>query len=131
MRLRRRRARARAGPRARSCSARWPAAAVAAVVVGEVGAYGGAARAPAAAASADNLLLAAEEAVVETAEVARAGYREVSTRENAMFNLLTSFAATFIAVRRITYTLRGRPRVGPFRNVRSAGATSTTSCPGS
>jgi hypothetical protein len=49
--------------------------------------------------------------------VARAGYREVSTRENAIFNLLTSFAATFIAVRTITYLLRRRRSFGPFRNV--------------
>jgi hypothetical protein len=63
-------------------------------------------------------ILAAEEAVAEAARVARVGYREVSTRENSMFNLLTSFAATFILVRSITYTLRRRRRVGPFRNVR-------------
>jgi hypothetical protein len=63
-------------------------------------------------------LLAAEEAVAETAQVARAGYREAPTRENSVFNLLTSFAATFILVRSITYTLRSRPNLGPFRNVR-------------
>ena len=63
-------------------------------------------------------LLAAEEAVAETARVARAGYREVSTRENSIFNLLTSFATTFILVRSVTYALRQRPRVGPFRNLR-------------
>jgi hypothetical protein len=63
-------------------------------------------------------ILAAEEAVAEAARVARAGYQEVSTRENSMFNLLTSFAATFILVRSVTYALRGRPTVGPFRNVR-------------
>jgi hypothetical protein len=50
--------------------------------------------------------------------VARVGYREVSTRENSMFNLLTSFAATFIVVRSVTYALRRRPSVGPFRNLR-------------
>jgi hypothetical protein len=66
----------------------------------------------------DHPLLAAEEAVAETARVARAGYRDVSTRENSMFNLLTSFATTFILVRSVTYALRERPRVGPFRNMR-------------
>ena len=66
----------------------------------------------------DHPLLAAEEAVAEAARVARVGYREVSTRENAMFNLLTSFAATFIVVRSVTYALRRRPSVGPFRNLR-------------
>jgi hypothetical protein len=63
-------------------------------------------------------LLAAEEAVAETAQVARAGYRDAPTRENSMFNLLTSFAATFILVRSVTYTLRGRRNFGPFRNLR-------------
>jgi hypothetical protein len=66
----------------------------------------------------DHPLLAAEEAVAEAARVARVGYREVSTRENSMFNLLTSFAATFIVVRSVTYALRRRPSVGPFRNLR-------------
>jgi hypothetical protein len=66
----------------------------------------------------DHPLLAAEEAVADAARVARAGYREVSTRENSMFNLLTSFATTFILVRSVTYALRQRPRVGPFRNLR-------------
>jgi hypothetical protein len=56
--------------------------------------------------------------VAQTAQVARAGYREVSTRENSMFNLLTSFSATFILVRSVTYGLRRRQTVGPFRNVR-------------
>src|SRR5829696_6864056 len=67
---------------------------------------------------ADHPILAAEEAVAETARVARAGYREVSTRENSIFNLFTSFAATFILVRSVTYALRRRPTLGPFRNLR-------------
>ena len=66
----------------------------------------------------DHPLLAAEEAVAETARVARLGYREVSTRENSLFNLLTSFATTFLLVRSVTYALRERPTVGPFRNLR-------------
>jgi hypothetical protein len=66
----------------------------------------------------DHPILAAEEAVTETARVARAGYREVSTRENSVFNLLTSFAATFLLVRSVTYGLRERRTMGPFRNVR-------------
>jgi hypothetical protein len=66
---------------------------------------------------APSLLVAAEEAVAETAQVARAGYREVSTRENAMFNLLSSFVGTFLAARGVTYLLRSQPRVGPFRNM--------------
>jgi hypothetical protein len=66
----------------------------------------------------DHPLLAAEEAVADAARVARVGYREVSGRENAMFNLLTSFAGSFIVVRSVTYSLRRRSSVGPFRNVR-------------
>jgi hypothetical protein len=62
--------------------------------------------------------LAAEGAVAETAQVARAGYRDVSTRENSMFNLLTSFASTFILARSTTYLLRGRKTFGPLRSLR-------------
>lgn len=67
---------------------------------------------------ADDALQAAAEAVAETAEVARTGYRQVSTRENAMFNLLTSFFGSFVLARGITTLLRSRSRVGPFRSVR-------------
>jgi hypothetical protein len=35
-----------------------------------------------------------------------------------MFNLLSSFVATFLSARGITYLLRRRSRVGPFRNLR-------------
>ena len=92
-------------------------AAVAAVVVGEIGRVWRRGSAPLPQ-DTDHILAAAEEAVAETAEVARAGYREVSTRENSMFNLLTSFAATFIAVRSLTYLLRGGRTFGPFRTMR-------------
>jgi hypothetical protein len=67
---------------------------------------------------APSLLVAAEEAVAETAQVARAGYREVSTRENATFNMLSSFVGTFLAARGVTYLLRDQRRVGPFRNLK-------------
>jgi hypothetical protein len=66
---------------------------------------------------APSLLVAAEEAVAETAQVARAGYREVSTRENATFNMLSSFVGTFLAARGVTYLLRDQRRVGPFRDL--------------
>jgi hypothetical protein len=92
-------------------------AAVLAVLVGEIGRVWRRGSAPLPQET-PHLLAAAEEAVAETAEVARAGYREVSTRENSMFNLLTSFAGTFLAVRSITYLLRRRSSFGPFRNVR-------------
>src|SRR5829696_5586588 len=115
-RLRRRQARTLAPGRGTLVLGAVATAAVAAVVIGEVGRVWKRGHAPLPA-EADDLLLAAEEAVAETAQVARAGYREVSTRENAMFNLLTSFAGTFLLARGITYLLRGRSSVGPFRNV--------------
>ena len=66
----------------------------------------------------DDLIGAAEEAVTETVEAAVVGYQDVSSKENAMFNLLTGFVATFGVVRGVTYLLRRRSSVGPFRNVR-------------
>jgi hypothetical protein len=93
------------------------AAAVIAVIATEVGRVWRRGSAPLPL-EADRLLSAAEEAVVETAEVARAGYGQVSKRENALFNMLTSFAGTFLLVRWLTYLLRHRKRWGPFRNVR-------------
>ena len=66
----------------------------------------------------DDVLTAAEEAVAETAQVAVAGYQEVSGRENAMFNLLTAFVATFLTARFVTFRLRRASRVGPFRDFR-------------
>ena len=66
---------------------------------------------------ADDPLGAAAEAVAETAEVARTGYREASTEENSMFNLLTAFVTTFVVTRSITTLLRRRRTFGPFRNL--------------
>jgi hypothetical protein len=59
-----------------------------------------------------------DHALADAARVARAGYRDVPTRENSLFNLLTSFSTTFIVVRWVTYGLRERRTVGPFRNLR-------------
>jgi hypothetical protein len=66
---------------------------------------------------ADDVLQAAEEAVVETIEATLAGYQDVSVRENATFMLLTSFVTTFASARGIAYVLRGRTALGPFRNI--------------
>jgi hypothetical protein len=66
---------------------------------------------------AEDLLSAAEEAVAETVEAARAGYQDVSVRENATFMLLISFVATFASARGISYMLRRRRTVGPFRDL--------------
>ena len=87
-----------------------------AVVAGELGRVWRRGSAPPPA-EADGLL-AARTAVSETASVARAGYHEVSRRENALFNLLASFSAAFTAARWVTYLLRRRRSVGPFRSVR-------------
>jgi hypothetical protein len=67
---------------------------------------------------ADGILAAAEEAVAETVEAARAGYQEAPVLENATFMLLTSFVTIFISARGISYLLRRRSSVGPFRDLR-------------
>ena len=66
----------------------------------------------------DNVIDAAAEAAGETVAVAVSGYRDMARRENALFNLLGSFALSFSLARGITYLLRSYQRVGPFRNVR-------------
>ena len=66
----------------------------------------------------DSVIDAAAEAAGETMAVALEGYRETPRRENALFNLLASFTASFSLARGITYLLRRRPQVGPFRNLR-------------
>jgi hypothetical protein len=67
-----------------------------------------------------DVLHAAELAVEETVTAARAGYADAPGRANALFNLLASFVGTFAAARGITYLLRGRRRVGPFRDLHIA-----------
>jgi hypothetical protein len=67
---------------------------------------------------ADDVLDAAAEAAGETVAVAVSGYRETPRRENALFNLLASLSLSFSLARGITYLLRRRKRVGPFRNLR-------------
>ena len=66
----------------------------------------------------DRVLDAAGQAAGETVAVAVSGYREMPRRENALFNLLASFSASFSLARGITYLLRRHERVGPFRNLR-------------
>ncbi|MBA3263767.1 MAG: hypothetical protein H0T69_15080 [Thermoleophilaceae bacterium] len=106
-----------AADRATLCLGAVAGVAVAAVAAGEIGRVWRRGSAPLPR-EADSLVLAVEEVMAETAQVARAGYREVSTRENATFNLLSSFVVTFIVARVITYGLRHRSRVGPFRSLR-------------
>jgi hypothetical protein len=92
------------------------AASITATVVAEVGRVWRHGSAPLPS-EADDVLQAAEEAVVETIEAALAGYQDVSVRENAMFMMLGSFVTTFASARGIAYLLRGRRRLGPFRDV--------------
>jgi hypothetical protein len=66
----------------------------------------------------DRVLGAAGQAAGETVAVAVEGYREMPRRENALFNLLASFATSFSLARGITYLLRSRRRFGPFRSLR-------------
>ena len=66
----------------------------------------------------DRVLDAAGQAAGEAVAVAVSGYREMPRRENALFNLLASFAASFSLARGISYLLRSRRRFGPFRSLR-------------
>jgi hypothetical protein len=68
-----------------------------------------------------DLLHAAQEAVTETVEAAAVGYQEVSTRENALFNLLASFVTSFVVARGVALLLRSRRSVGPFRDLSVGG----------
>ena len=65
----------------------------------------------------DHVLDAAGQAAGETVAVAVSGYREMPRRENALFNLLASLVGSFSLARGVTYLLRRRRRVGPFRNL--------------
>jgi hypothetical protein len=63
-----------------------------------------------------DLLGSADAVVRETAAVARAGYEEASTRENALLNVLGSFSLTFGVARLSTFVIRRRRgrRLGPL-----------------
>jgi hypothetical protein len=65
----------------------------------------------------DSVLDAAGQAAGEAVAVAVSGYREMPRRENALLNLLASFAASFSLARGITYLLRRRRRFGPLGNL--------------
>jgi hypothetical protein len=66
----------------------------------------------------DDVIGAAEEAAREAVSVAVEGYKQGSTRENALLNLLGSFSLTFGIARMSTHVIRRRGQFGPFRNVR-------------
>jgi hypothetical protein len=61
---------------------------------------------------------AAGEAAAETVAVAAAGYQAAPSKENTLFNLFASFVISSVLSRGIAFTLRGRGRFGPFRNLR-------------
>ena len=65
----------------------------------------------------DDVPEAAREAAVETVEVVVQGYRSGTARENALLNLLLSYALTAGIVRLSTHSIRARGRFGPIRNV--------------
>ena len=65
----------------------------------------------------DDLLEAASTATLETIAVVREGYRATSNRENAVFNLLVSFTATFGITRASTALIRSGRGYGVFRNL--------------
>ncbi len=88
----------------------------AAVIVGEVAHVWRRGEAPLPSET-DDVAAAAEQAIEQTVEVAKAGYRGGSTRENALLNLALSFSATFVGVRASTFVIRRRGRFGPIRNV--------------
>jgi hypothetical protein len=65
----------------------------------------------------DDVVGAAEIAIGQTVEVARAGYRGGSRRENALLNLLLAFTATFMFARASTAVIHERGQFGPIRNM--------------
>ena len=65
----------------------------------------------------DDLLEAASTATLETIAVVREGYRATSDRENAVFNLLVSFTATFGMTRGTTALIRSGKGYGVFRDL--------------
>ncbi|TML05111.1 MAG: hypothetical protein E6G41_10655 [Actinobacteria bacterium] len=58
------------------------------------------------------------ETLREAVDIVAAGYRTGTARENALFNLLSTFSLTFIAARLSTWSIRRRGTAGPFRNLR-------------
>jgi hypothetical protein len=65
----------------------------------------------------DHVVEAGLEAGRETVEVTVAGYRFGDPKENALLNLLLSYALTFAVVRASTHTIRERGSFGPIRNL--------------
>ena len=66
-------------------------------------------------ANAGHYVEAGRTAASETFGVLREGYHAGSTRENAVFNMLVGFAATFGGARAVTFLIRAG--IGPFGNL--------------
>ena len=58
------------------------------------------------------------ETLREAVDIVAAGYRSGTARENALFNLLSAFSATFGLARLSTWSIRRRGTAGPFRNLK-------------
>jgi hypothetical protein len=58
------------------------------------------------------------ETLREAVDIVAAGYRSGTARENALFNLLSSFSLAFGIARLSTWSIRHRGAAGPFRNLR-------------
>jgi len=58
------------------------------------------------------------ETLREAVDIVAAGYRSGTARENALFNLLFAFSATFGLARLSTWSIRRRGTAGPFRNLK-------------
>jgi hypothetical protein len=82
----------------------------------------GSAELPAETEGPSELLGAAGTATLETIAVVREGYKAVSTRENAVFNLLAAFTVTFGLTRATTTLIRSGKGHGILRNL-SVGQT--------
>jgi hypothetical protein len=65
----------------------------------------------------DDVVHAAEIAIGQTVQVARAGYQSGSRRENALLNLLLAFTATFVFARASTAVIHERGHFGPLRDL--------------
>ena len=76
----------------------------------------GSAELPADTEGAGELLEAAGTATLETLAVVREGYKAVSTRENAVFNLLAAFTVTFGVARATTALIRSGKGHGILRD---------------
>jgi len=65
----------------------------------------------------DHVLGAGAEAIGQTLQAARAGYRGATRREHALLNLVTAFSVTWIGARVTAHVIRRHGHAGPVGNV--------------